>query len=111
VSAGTPAIVGTWNLTTITMGAYTINAGNTTMTNVSTYNGNYTYKSITIDYMNSPATKDTATGTWITSGNKLINTPTGTITPDTATYSISGNTLNVAIADTTGTITMVYARQ
>jgi hypothetical protein len=112
VSAGTPSIVGTWNLTTVTMGAYTITAGPTTMTNVETYNSNYTCKAITNNYLATPPTSDTSNGTWITSGNKLIVTSTGATSADTATYAISGNSLTLTTVDSTnGTIAMSFARQ
>ena len=113
VSGGSTSIVGTWNMVTVTMGgSVTVTAGPTTMTNVETYNSNFTCTSITNDYMVSPPTRDTSNGTWITSGNKLLVTNTGATVPDTATYAISGNTLTLTTpVPTYGTMTMTFARQ
>jgi hypothetical protein len=113
VSGGSASIVGTWNMVTVTMGgSVTVTAGPTTMTNVETYNSNFTCTSITNDYMVSPPTRDTSNGTWITSGNKLLVTNTGATVPDTATYAISGNTLTLTTpVPTYGTMTMTFARQ
>jgi hypothetical protein len=112
VSAGSTSVVGTWNLTTVNMAGITITAGTTTMTNVETYNSNYTCRSITNDYTASPPTCDTSNGTWITSGNKLLVTSTGATVPDTSTYAISGNTLTLTtVIPVYGTTTMTFARQ
>lgn len=112
VSAGGSSLVGTWNMTTLTMGGMTLTAGTSTVTTAQTFNSNNTYSQITVDYLNTPVTRDTTTGTWATSGSKLITTTTGTTGADTGTYAISGNQLTVSITDTTmGTMTMVFARQ
>jgi Lipocalin-like domain len=110
VSAGGSSIVGTWNLTTMVMGAITVTAGPTTLTDVETYNSDFTCKEISHDYMESPPTADTEVGTWTTSGNKLIVTSTGS--SDTSTYAMSGNALTLTTpVPTYGSMTMTFARQ
>jgi hypothetical protein len=112
VSPAATTIVGTWNLDTVTMGASTIPASTLTMMVVSTYNADYTYRTIMNIYIPTMASTDTQAGTWTTSGDKLIMTVTGSTVLDTATYSISGTTLHMSIVDpTNGPMTMVFARQ
>jgi hypothetical protein len=110
VSAGGSSIVGTWNLTSIVMGQISVTAGPTTLTNVETYNSDFTCKEISHDYMETPPTSDTGTGTWMTTGNKLIVSSAGSA--DTSTYALSGNTLTLSsTVPTYGIVTMTFARQ
>jgi len=116
VSAGVPAIVGTWSLTTVTMKSTTVSAGTTTLTSVAVYNGDYTCRVITNNYVVSPATSDTATGRWKTSGDELIITSPGSASPDTSTYSIAGNVLTITAqavdsVEAATPMTMVFRRE
>jgi hypothetical protein len=99
VGAASSSPVGSWNLTSATVGGVSTPVGTSTLTMVMTFGSNFTYTNTTILYMVDPPETSVEQGTWSTSGNKLITTPTGSSESDTVTYSISGNSLTATDVD------------